>query len=45
VTYVSTMVQAYVTKLLVTVVTELVSDTLLLDPEYQRHLRFKYVKG
>ena len=44
-TYVCTVVEAYVTKVLVTVVTELVSDTLLLDPEYQRHLCFKYMKG
>jgi len=38
VTYTSTVVEAYVTRLLVNVVTELVSATLLLDPEYQRHL-------
>jgi len=44
-TYASTVLEAYVTKLLVTVVKELVSDTLLLGPEYQRQLCLKYVKG
>jgi hypothetical protein len=44
-TYASTIVEAYVTQLLETVVIELVSETLLLDPEYQRDLSFKYMRG